>query len=73
MHTTHEGNIRLPLPPNGARSFEMGVKQHFSDSLVAGDDEGRQMDVESHTEMLTALVMLARREVVNLESQVRFD
>lgn len=73
MYMTPEGNIRLPFPPNGARSFKMGVKQHFTGSLVAGDDEGREIELESNTEMLTALVMLARRDVVNLESQVRFD
>ncbi len=50
----------------------MGVQKHFTGSLVVGDDEGRVMEFESHTEKQTALVMLARRDVVDLENQVPF-
>lgn len=44
----------------------MGVQKHFTGSLVLGDDEGWEMEFESHTEML------ARRNVVSLENQIPF-
>lgn len=72
MYMTPHGTLRLPHAPDAARPIRMGVKEHFTGSLVVGDDEGREMEVESHTEMLTALVMLARRDVVHLENQVPF-
>lgn len=50
----------------------MGVQKHFTGSVVIGDDEGQVVEFESHTEKLTALVMLARRDVVHLENQVPF-
>ncbi|MDT0683104.1 hypothetical protein RM543_10435 [Roseicyclus sp. F158] len=48
------------------------MKQHFTGSFIDGDDEGREIEFESHTEFMVALVMLARPEVVNLENQVLF-
>jgi hypothetical protein len=72
MHVTPEGTFRLPLPPKASRSFKMGTQKHFTGCLVFGEDEGQAMEVESHTEMLTALVMLARRDLVGLENQVPF-
>lgn len=50
----------------------MGVKQHFTGSFIDGEDEGREIEFESHTEFMVALVMLARPEVVKLENQVLF-
>jgi hypothetical protein len=50
----------------------MGVKKHFTGSIIIGDDEGEEMEFESHIEMQTALVMLARRDVVFLENQIPF-
>lgn len=73
MHMTPDGNIRLPLPTEAVRRIKKGVKQHFTGSLVAGEDEGREVETESHAEMITALVMLARRNVVGLENQVPFS
>lgn len=72
MHMTSTGSVRLPLPTLGDRSIRMGVKQHFTGSFIDGDDEGREIEFESHTEFMVALVMLARPEVVNLENQVLF-
>lgn len=50
----------------------MGVKQHFTGSFIDGDDEGREIEFESHTEFMVGLVMLARPEVVKVENQVLF-
>lgn len=72
MYETPTGGIRLPEPPSAARKVAMGARHHFSGTLVFGDGAGRAMDVESHTELQVALVMLARREVVDLEAQVPF-
>lgn len=72
MHATPEGTIRLPRPPRATRRIKMGVKKHFTGSLVIGDDEGEILEFESHTEKMTALVMLSRPEVTDLEGQVPF-
>jgi hypothetical protein len=50
----------------------MGTLKHFTGAFVIGDDEGEAMQFQSHTEMQTALVMLARPNVVGLENQVPF-
>lgn len=50
----------------------MGTQKHFTGAFVIGDDEGEAMQFQSHTEMQTALVMLARPDVVGLENQVPF-
>lgn len=71
MYETPNGGILTPRPYTG-RKMGFGAKKHFTGSLVHGEDEGEVMDVQSHTEMLTALVMLARRDVVRLENQVAF-
>lgn len=69
---TPRGGVRLPLSPMAARRVAKGAKGHFSGLLVMGEDEGQAMEVESHTEMVVALVMLARPNVVGLENQVPF-
>lgn len=73
MHKTPNGTFILPRPTRAARSIKMGVKQHFTGTLIVGADEGWEVETESHTEMLTALVMLARRDVQSLENQVPFS
>ncbi|MCA1775050.1 MAG: hypothetical protein LC676_05410 [Loktanella sp.] len=72
MHMTPNDTFRLPLPPIAGRRIKMGVQKHFTGSIVFGDDEGRVMQFESHTEKQTALVMLARRDVMDLENQIPF-
>jgi hypothetical protein len=72
MYETPNGGIRLPRPYIG-RKMGFGAKKHFTGSFVHGDHEGDVMDVQSHTEFQTALVMLARRDVVRLENQVAFE
>lgn len=73
MQLTSGNTYRLPQAPQAARRIKMGVQKHFTGSLVVGDDEGQEMEVESHTEMQTALVVLARRDTVALENQVPFE
>jgi len=72
MHMTAAGDYCLPRPTRAARSIKMGVKKHFTGCLVIGEDEGQVLEVESHTEMMTAQVMLARPDVVSLENQLPF-
>lgn len=72
MYMTPDGTFVPPRPPKAVRRITMGVQKHFTGSLVFGDHEGQVMQFESHTEKQTALVMLARQEVLDLESQVRF-
>ena len=72
MHETPSGTFSLPQPTQADRPITMGVQKHFTGSIVFGDHEGQVMQFESHTEKQTALVMLARREVVDLECQVPF-
>lgn len=70
MHQTPTGGLVPPKPPTAARQVAMGAQHHFSGTLIVGEDEGTTVDVESHLEMQVALVMLARRDVVHLETQV---
>jgi hypothetical protein len=70
MYATPTGALRRPAPPDAARQVAMGARHHFSGTLIVGEDEGTAVDVESHLEMQVALVMLARRDVVHLETQV---
>ncbi|MGX9856385.1 hypothetical protein ACR03S_13225 [Limimaricola variabilis] len=51
----------------------MGVQKHFTGSIIFGDDEGQEMEFQSHTERNVAIIMLARQSVVNLENQVPFE
>lgn len=70
MYQTPTGGLVPPKPPAAARQVAMGARHHFSGTIVTGEDEGRAIDVESHLEMQVAMVMLARRDVVHLETQV---
>ncbi|MGS4946979.1 hypothetical protein ACVDG3_15990 [Meridianimarinicoccus sp. RP-17] len=70
MYQTPTGGLIPPKPPAAARQVAMGARHRFSGTIVTGEDEGRAIDVESHLEMQVAMVMLARRDVVHLETQV---
>ena len=67
------GGITLPAPSRAARNVSTASKGHFTGHLVAGDGPGRVIQVESHLEMKTALVLLARPDVADLEEQVLFE
>ena len=69
MHVIPDGGIRSPRPCTGHQPG-FGAQKHFTKSLVHGGDEGEVVDVQNHSKMLTALVMLVSRDVVRLENQV---
>lgn len=71
MFETPDGGIRLPRPYTGPK-MGMGGRKHFTGSLIHGEDEGEVANVQSHIEMLTALVAIARYDVVRLENQIPF-
>ncbi|MCZ4368833.1 hypothetical protein [Sulfitobacter dubius] len=73
MHETSTGTFILPRASKAIRRVTMGVKQHFTGSLIIGEGEGQVIEFESHTEMKTALVMLARQEVMDVENQIPFS
>lgn len=73
MQMTTNGGLIEPKPMQVGRSVAKGRKTHFTGQIVlerGGVEE--LMDVESHTEMMVALVMRARLSVVDIESQVAF-
>lgn len=72
MYEHCDRGMQLPEPPTAARRISMGSKHHFTGALVFGEGGGKTMEVESHTEMQIALVMLARPEVIDLENQLPF-
>ncbi len=72
MYETPSGTFILPLPTQADRRITMGVQKHFTGSIVFGDHEGQVMQFESHTEKLTALVMIGRPNYVKLEAQIPF-
>jgi len=65
--------VAPPKYPPVGRKVAKGRKKHFTGQLVlerGGEDI--LADMESHTEMMWALVFAARREVVDIETQVEF-
>lgn len=75
MHVTLTGGLVPPTPPSGGRKIPVVSKGHFTGNLVVGDEhgEGRVIEVESHLEMQTALILIARPDIVDIETQVAFD
>jgi hypothetical protein len=75
VHVTLTGGLVPPAPPSGGRKIPVVSKGHFTGHLVIGDEhgEGRVVEVESHLEMQTALILLARRDIVDIENQVPFE
>jgi len=64
--------ILLPSASLAERKVAVRSKGHFCGHLVIGDHDERVIAVESHLEMNCALVLSARREVVELREQVAF-
>jgi len=67
MYVILDGGIRTPRPNTG-REMGFAAQKHLMGSLVHSEDD--VADVQSHSKMLTALVMLVSRDVVRLENQV---
>jgi len=63
------GGILLPEPSHADRDVALHSKGHSSGHLVLGDGPGRVLQFESHLEMQTALVLLARPDVRDLRDQ----
>lgn len=62
----------LPARPVAARNPAVGARKHFSCAFVYGPGAGCVMQTESLTEKRLALVLLARPDIVALETQVVF-
>jgi len=67
-----DGGATMPAKLRTTRKVAKGTREHFTGQFTFGSDEGRTMDIESHTELCVALVTLARPNVVDLENQVPF-
>mgnify|MGYP006292327995 FL=1 len=70
--TTPAPDPVLPAPSTADRQIPAASKGHFTGHLVCGPGAGRVVQVESHLEMQTALVLLARPGTAMLEEQVAF-
>jgi hypothetical protein len=75
MHTEHQSPIILPRAARGDRAVQLKSDSHFSGSMVmmSGGATAQTSDVESNTEMKIAVVLAMRSDVVDPESQVKFD
>lgn len=73
MQVTTSSGLVPPQSTTVGRKVAKGRKTHFTGQLAmeCGGVE-KLMDVESHTEMMIALVLRARRTVVDIENQVPF-
>lgn len=72
MNYLSDGGLALPERIQTTRKVAKGRRTHFTGQFTFGPDEGRTMDIESHTELCTALVTIARPDVAGLENQVPF-
>jgi len=68
-----DGGAIMPARLQTTRKIAKGRREHFTGQFTFGSDEGWTMDIESHTELCGALVIIARHGVVGLENQVPFE
>lgn len=75
MFVSPTGGLAPPAPCDAARKIPLVSTGHFTGHLVVGDDvgEGRVIEVESHLEMQAALILHARRDILDIETQVPFE
>ncbi|WP_157960602.1 hypothetical protein [Primorskyibacter marinus] len=73
MEYSSDGGLVMPERLRTSRKIAKGRRTQFTGQFTFGPDEGRTMDIESHTELCTALVTIARPDVVGLENQVPFE
>lgn len=73
MEYLSDGGLVMPERLRTSRKIAKGRRTHFTGQFTFGPDEGRTMEIESHTELCTALVTIARPDVVGLENQVPFE
>ena len=72
MKYLSDGGLVMPERIQTSREVRKGRRTHFTGQFTSGPDEGRTMDIESHDELCTALVTIARPDVAGLENQVPF-
>lgn len=68
-----DGGLLMPERVLTTRNIAKGRRNHFTGQFTSGPDEGETRDIESHTELCGALVIIARPGVVGLENQVPFE
>lgn len=73
MEYLSDGGLVMPERLRTSRKIAKGRRTHFTGQFTFGPDEGRTMDIESHTELCAALVTIVRPDVVGLENQVPFE
>lgn len=75
MHTKHLSPITLPMASRGDRSVQLKSDSHFSGAMtvMSGGTTAQTVEVESNTEMKIGVVLAMRPDVVDLESQVKFE
>jgi len=72
MKKKPDGGITLPKRVKAGRKTSVGAREHQTGQVTFGPDEGYTMGFDSNTEMKCMLALLARRNVLGLESQVHF-
>jgi len=73
MYFTPTGGAVLPEPSRAMREFATASKGHFTGQLTVGIGSGQLIHLESHLEMQAALVLVMRKEFVEIEEQVAFE
>jgi len=73
MKMDKDGGITLPERVRTARKTAVGAREHATGQVTFGPDDAYTMGLDSNTEMKCMLVVMARPDVVGLESQVLFE
>lgn len=73
MMKMSDGGIKMPERVKLARKTAVGAREHQTGQVTMDPDEGYTVGYDSNTEMKCMLVLLARPNVVGLESQARFS
>ena len=73
MEYLSDGGLVMPERLRTSRTIPKGRRNHFTGQYTSGPNDSWTMDIEGHTELCTALVTIARPDVVGLENQVPFE
>lgn len=68
-----DGGVTLPERVQLARKTAVGAREHQTGQVTIDPDEGYTVGYDSNTEMKWMLVLLARPDVVRIESQMIFQ
>jgi hypothetical protein len=69
MEYFSDGGLVMPERLRTSRKIAKGCRTHFTGQFTFGPDEGRTMEIVSHTALCTALVTIARPDVVDCQSR----